>query len=509
MATLVPPGAPAGAAPAGTVTANLFLRNFTLPAGGPAVEEELSFFLSSDRPGWADEVTISVDTASVAAVADVEVEPAQPEVTCRTTGPVTRCTVPGPQQVLKLPETGSFSLFTIPSVTMRLTAKPGSVPGDAGTLTVTAKADDGPATTENARVRIGAGVNLTAIDPRPRTVAPGGSVALRPQVRNTGSRDVEGLVLTLAGAALADTDFGNCAYEDDGGAVCTFDATLAAGRTYQTSQPFTVRIPSDAAAGSEARTDAQWLTLAEWQDWEDSLGGPSTGRQGAGPDLDLIEVPSARAAQVPQADTDADDNGSSSTVTVTGRRRADVVAVGAMVTGRPGEARRIEVGLVNRGPGTLRYPPFGNNLPFVFVTMPPGLSVLRADARCSALFAEDPPGPPPSAAAGGSGSGPLEYACTPQSLRLRPGQRLTFAFTVQPGRAAADAEGAVEVLMDDVAAIDRKPANNRAAIALRLGGQGGGLPVTGTTAATIAAEGLGLLLTGATVLAALRRRRRP
>jgi hypothetical protein len=410
--------------------------------------------------------------------------------------------VPGPHQIIVLPESGSFSLFTVPSVLLSITPKAAAAAGDAGALTITARADDGPTTTRTSRLRIGEGVNLTAIDPPSRSVAPGGSAALRPQVRNSGTRDVRGLTLVVAGdGALAGTDFGNCAYDEDG-VACTFDTTVAAGRTYRTSAPFTVQAPRDAVVGSAAGVNVEWLTDAEWQDWHH---GRPDGRPGTGPDLELEELASAAAERVPQADVDGDDNGTFSTVTVTGRRRTDVVAVGVAVTGSPGEAHTIDVGLVNRGPGTLHYPPFGNNLPVVYVNLPPGLSVVRADERCSARFEEEPGGVPTSdASAAVTDAGPPEYSCGLESVRLRPGQRLSFTFAV---RAARDGEGWIDVLLpDDGRSVDRNAGNNRARITVSVDGEGGGLPVTGNTAGIVAGGGVLLMLLGAAVLMKLRSR---
>ncbi|GGQ54656.1 hypothetical protein [Couchioplanes azureus] len=503
-------GSPAGAAPTGTVEADIFVRHLTLAAGGPTVDEDVSVFLSSDREGWANEVTLSIDTSAAAELADVAVEEADAEVACATTGPVVRCTVPGPHRVVVLPSSGSFGMLTTASVLLSLTPKPGAKPGDTGALTVTATADQGPASTFTARVRVGEAVNLTAVDARSRAVAPGGSVALRPRVRNTGPRDVRGPVLVESGqGALTGTDFGNCTYYGDS-AACTFDTTLAAGRTYETSTPLPVRVPPDAAVGSQTQVNAQWLTLAEWQDWQATWHGWTGGRPGTGPNLKLAEWESAAAAQDPQADIDRDDNGTSTTVTVTGGRRADVAAVGATLTGPPGTARTIEVGLVNRGPGTLHYPPFDNNLPGISVTLPPDVSILRADKRCWTLREDDLPQPPPSTAAGASvASGPPEYHCSPESVQLRPGQRLSFTFAVAVAPGARDGKGSVDVIMfDSENSVDRDPGNNTAPITLRLGGGGGGLPVTGGTTATLAAGGALLVLIGTTVTTALRRRSR-
>jgi hypothetical protein len=442
-------------------------------------------------------------------VADAAVKEVSSGVTCSTTGPVVRCTVPGPHRIIKVPDSGSFSIVTSPSVMISLTPKPGATAGDAGAITVTAQTDDGPTATRTSTVRIGEGINLTAIDAGSRSVAPGGNAALRPQVRNTGPREVEGLTLVVnAGeGALADTNFGNCTY--DYVVACTFDTTLAVGRTYQVSAPFTVQVPRDATVGSETGMSVQWLTFAEWQDWQAMWDGRPSGRRGTGPDLELGELVSA--AGVPQADIDGDDNGTYSRVTVTGGRRADVAAIGGTIAGSPGEARTVDVGLVNRGPGTLHYPPFFNNLPWVYVTLPPGLSVVRTDERCSLLLDdEDPAGPPPSSAAVTSSfSGPPLYSCTPESVELRPGQRLSFAFTVRVAPGARDGKGSVEVAMyDGEEGIDRDAGNNSAPITLSLGGGGGGLPVTGNTTATVAGGGVLLVLVGVAVTVALRRRTR-
>ncbi|MEV8503652.1 hypothetical protein AB0368_02350 [Actinoplanes sp. NPDC051475] len=503
-------GFPASAAPGHTVTANVFLRDLTLPVGGPTLDDDLGVFLTSDRAGWANQETLTVDTSAATGVADVTVEEVYPGVTCSTTGAVVRCTVPGPHPIFSLPDSGKVSIGTFASVMISLTPKPGAAAGDTGALTVTARADDGPTTTETSRIRLGEGVNLTAIDPPSSSVAPGGSAVLRPQVRNTGSRDVQGLTLAVNGeGAMAGTDFGNCTYDDDNnGVACAFDTTLAAGRTYQTSEQFMLQVPRDAAAGSKTGMDAQWLTRAEWQDWQDMLPGLGRGRQGTGPDLELVEVASA-AAEVPQADVDGDDNGTFSTVTVTGNRRADVVAIGATITGSPGEARTINLGLVNRGPGTLRYPPFVNNLPWIEVTLPRGVAIVRADERCSTLFGGDEPsGPPPSMAAAESfGSRPPDYVCTPQSLLLRPGQRLSFTFTVRVAPGVRDGKGSVGLsMLDDGKSVDRYAGDNSAPITVSLGGGGGGLPVTGSAAAAVAGGGVLLMVIGVAVVVVLRRR---
>ena len=524
-------GFPAGAAPGGDamgdVTTEVPLRDFTLPLGGPAVGHDLPFLLSADEPGWANEVTLTVDASAASAVAEVNVTVGDDSVLnsimpndrvrCATTDAVTRCTAGGPHRVHKR----SDSL------------------GDTGTITVKARADNGPITTETSRVRIGQGVDLTAVDEGPRTVAPGASAVLRPQVRNTGPRDVKGLILRVYGddSSLTDTNFGNCVYDYDYDITCTFDTTLESGSTYALSAPFTVKAPHDAVAGSRSRIYTQWDTLADRQDWR-LMRWPGA-RQGTGAKLKLKELVSAATADVPQTDIDGYDNATQTTVTVTGGQPVDVAAVGATITGLPGETRTIEVGAVNHGPGTLHYPQFFNNRPWVTVRLPLGVAVVRADKRCQSWPSQDSAGPPPSSspAATPADATPLKYTCWAESERLRPGQRLSFAFTVRVAGGARDGEGSAEVSMNDGEdSIDQDAGNNNAVINLSVddgglpstgdpgrdlpatgdpdddqpatGDTDGGLPVTGAATATVAGVGALLVLLGTALTVALRRRTR-
>jgi len=309
-------------------------------------------------------------------------------------------------------------------------------------------------------------------------------------------------VINADQGVLADTNFGNCTYGYS--IACTFETTLTAAGIYRVSVPFTLRVPRDAVAASQTTLSVQWLTAAEWQDWQADFGELSPGRPGTGPDLELDEV--AVSAGLPQADTDNDDNGSYTTVTVAGGRRTDVVAIGAAIPGTAG-AHTITVGLVNQGPGTMRYPPFANNVPAVRVTLPLRMSVVTADDRCTSLSEDAYETPPSSAPDGPAGFSPPEFSCMPRSVTLRPGQHLTFRFTVRIARAARDEEGSVQVdLYSGGDNVDRDLRNNQAKITVKAAAGGGGLPITGTTAATIASGGLLLMLLGAVVVAALRRR---
>jgi hypothetical protein len=268
-------------------------------------------------------------------------------------------------------------------------------------------------------------------------------------------------------------------------------------------------MPRDAAAASQTTLSVQWLTAAEWQDWQADFGELPLGRTGTGPSLELEEE-AASAAGVPQADTDKDDNGSYTTVTVSGTRRTDVVAIGATIPGTAGE-HTISVGLVNQGPGTLRYPPFTNNAPDIHITLPVRTSVVTADARCTAV-SDDYETPPSAGTDDSARFAPAQFFCAPRSVTLQPGQHLRFTFTVRTAGVANDDDGSVWIgLYGNGTSVDRDLRNNQAKITVTAADAGGHLPITGTTAATMAGGGLLLLLGGAAIVAALRGRyrRRP
>ncbi|NMO53950.1 hypothetical protein HH310_22555 [Actinoplanes sp. TBRC 11911] len=500
-AVSAPLGTPAEAAPAG-VEGLVTLRNLTLPAGGGTLDESLSVILFADQAGWAESIILTIDTSKVG-VADVVIDDSQAGGDC-SAGPVVRCLLRGPHRVFKRPDDdGSYGFWTFSDVLLRLTPKKGASVGDAGILSVTTKIDDGPATTETTAIRIGEGVNLTALDEKPQRVAPGRAATLRPGVRNSGAKDVDGLTAVIGADEdlLADTNFGNCTY---GYVVaCTFDTTLTAGSSYRVSAPITFRVPRDAASASRTALSVEWLTAAEWQDSRADFGDLPEGRQGTGPELQLDETIMS-AAGVRQADIDNDDNGSYTTVTVAGGRRTDVVAIGAAIPGTPGD-HTIAVGLANRGPGTLRYPPFINNAPAVRVTLPASVAVVSADDRCTSASG-DYETPPSSAPLELLDFGPAEFDCTPRSTMLAPGRELTFTFTVSGTRAVSDEGGEVQVnLFSDGVNVDRDLRNNQAEISVTGEHGKAELPITGTTAAAVASAGIVLLFAGAAIVAALRR----
>jgi hypothetical protein len=316
-------------------------------------------------------------------------------------------------------------------------------------------------------------------------------VALRPRVRNTGATPIDGLtaVISADDNILAGTNFGNCFYSY--AISCTFSTSIPPGDTFQMSAPFVLRTPRDAVVGSRTSLNVQWLTAAEWEDQEDG-SGPPEGRAGTGPDLELAEVTAAAAAGAPQADTDHDDNGTFTDVSVTGGRRTDVTAFATGVTDTLHEVQDLTVGLVNQGPGTLRHPLFFNNGGGVHVVMPAGVSVVRADQRCRMRPYAEP--------------GVREFDCSAPRMVLRPGQRLGFAFAVRVNRVVATARGEVEVyLYDNGEQIDRDPRNNTVPIRVTAAGGGGGLPVTGADAMITAGAGVLLVLVGVVVLVGFRR----
>ena len=432
-----------------------------------------------DSSAVAEFATVAPDDSDIIVVSGERSE--DPGSPCSGSGPVLTCTIvldPGSQlQVL-----GYFQVRPAPAARV----------GDSGEVVVTTRVDGGPVTTTRSRIRIGEGVDLASSGTAELSARPGGTAAYRPTVRNAGTRPVDGVVLYFS----AEPDwfdraaFTNCTYGH--AVVCTFDTALAPGTSYGLSQPMTLRAPGDAAAGSVAAGWPQWLTAAAWEDLRTAFTDADLGRPGTRTALSL--VPAASAAGPPQADEDEENQRAGFELTVAGARRPDIAAVGARLTGAAGSRVAARVGFENRGPGTLHPALFGNNFFPVTVEVPAGITVEKADSRCTDWC---------------TGADGTSYLCWMRADPVRPGQAVLFTFTFGITAAFDGDEGRVEVDpdlgRDDPLENGRTAANNTAKLSVvRPGGAGGGLPITGTGLGAAAAA---LLVAGAALVLASRRRR--
>jgi hypothetical protein len=396
-------------------------------------------------------------------------------------------------------------------------AGPDAVPGTVGTLSVTFTADRLTPITTTSVVRIGDSVDLDARAEVALSAPPGGPVAVPLQVRNRGTVSGTGSAILLRApyAVAAGPRFRNCFYDGDQLRACVFDQELAPGTTYAASLP--LRLRRDAHAPTTQYTQVEWMTGDEFADLQAFLTNGAysgLGRPGAGGVLALTRTATVGAAA--QADPDASNNTTNVAISVTGRNTVNLVAVGARLTGRPGDVVTAAVGVRNAGPATLDATQIADGAVFVFVAVPAGTTAVSLPDVCYPLI----DGGIDFWNGSGGRPGQRYYQCRADQL-LIAGRTQTFPVRLRIDSAAVK-PGAVEVNRpcrgcENLFTGESSTSDNRAAITVTIpsgaagagiGGQGGGgLPITGPAPAAIAGAGLVLLLAGAAGVLLTRPRR--
>jgi LPXTG-motif cell wall-anchored protein len=269
-----------------------------------------------------------------------------------------------------------------------------------------------------------------------------------------------------------------------------------------------LKIPADAAAGSRASAVGSWFTPSDFQELV-GLDDLELGPKGTGPAAGLEAVPAKAAARAAagQVDTHPQNNILLSEFVVGGGVHPDLAAVGASLTGQPGDKVKARVGFVNHGPGTLYHWTFDNTDPGTIVTVPAGADVVQVDDHCFPIGF--PAGVDPEDI-DEDFLGATDFLCLLDEGKTAAKASSLFDFTFQVREDAAQ-DGSVEINdhTDPDAALDRNAANDSAKITLTVptDGGGGGLPVTGANAGLIGAGGAALLLAGVVGLLLVRRRR--
>ncbi|GAA3928559.1 hypothetical protein [Actinoplanes auranticolor] len=508
-AAVAVPGAPALAA---DPAVRLHFPDIAVAGSVPKATPLFAWIDVPDRPGDAPafaKVTVRVDTAGVdeiATVAAADDFQLSEDQSCDRAGTVISCTLTGRFELE--PGTNLMALLAL-----QVTAKAGAAQDAHGELAFSARLDELPAATTTSTVTIGEGVDLAGEISTPRTVAPGANIDAGLRVSNAGTTPVKSAVLVMLGwdpSLSPGAGFGNCRYGFL--TVCTFDDELTAGTTYELATPMRLKIPADAAAGSRASALGGWYTPGDFRELIETAPGldeETLGPKGTGPAVGLRAVPAKGAARAAasQVDTDPKNNILVSEFVVGGSRRPDTAAVGATVTGEPGDEVAARVGFVNNGPGTLYHWTFENTDPSTHIFVPAGLKAVRVDERCHPMVFED--GEEPDDFATGL-TGASEYLCLLEESRTKAKASTLFDFTFRVREEPSAAAGRVLINEDFFTEypIDRDGSNDTATITVQLsGGEGGGLPVTGANAGLLGAGGALLLLAGATGLLLVRRRR--
>ncbi|WP_433299758.1 LPXTG cell wall anchor domain-containing protein [Actinoplanes sp. CA-030573] len=371
---------------------------------------------------------------------------------------------------------------------------------DSAAVTVTAKIDD-TAATDQSEIAVGTAVDLAADDGAEIPAAPGKTVDLLPTVHNAGTVAVEAPTLAISGpsALLGTTSYSNCRYGEDL-ILCSFDnASVAAGATYAPAQPFTLEPPADSVPGSVGEYEAGWLTSSDYQDFLDILPSADTddldkyiGPFGTGAELQLNQVTAAQ--DQPQSDVNNKNDSTTYTMTVSGTAMPDMAAIGAKRTAKLGGTVDFEVGMLNRGPGTLHPELYYNNQLSALVRLPGNVTASDIDPRCEEASEDG-----------------LAFLCA-LNRALGPGEKTMFSVSVDLDSRKGEA-GSIDVAdalaTETAASVGAKAANaanNTAEIVVSATGSEATLPITGQRVAGTALSGLALIAIG--LLLTVRRSRR-
>lgn len=374
--------------------------------------------------------------------------------------------------------------------------------GDVGVIEVTTTGDGfAPSTTEHEIEITEPTADLQVkrlVSPR---TEPGGVAEFQPIVHNAGDQTAEFVRLEIGDARYADVvhDYSNCFSTIEFPVACTFELDLAPGET--------AMVPSASAVevGVPSNAPHQGHVRMLYEAWPVSSEQPGSGD---GPVLQLVKV----------SDVEFGAGRESGTLEIPlGDNPSDVAAIGADITGAVGDVVSVEVGASNDGPADLQRG--ADRLPNIEVIFPEGVTVLSLGSDEGAgddgprLCAPIIDGAP----ATGDDRQPhgLHYLC---EVGLLPASEdATFTFDVEitsddPAAGRVEVNGVVN---------DPNPDSQVAEITLHqvdpddpngVGDDPNGvgtpqLPVTGTTAAVVAAAGALVLALGLTLVVAARKRR--
>ncbi|MFB6666681.1 peptidase [Streptomyces parvus] len=419
-----------------------------------------------ENGGFGGDFTLTLDLSGVAGVADVKFE-GEGNPDCEVTGTKAVCEDwgiwPGLQD----------------AVDLVVTAADGSENGDTGTIKVTGEADGATFTPFTTRLTVGGPDLVMERLPFKTELTPGEKQQAPITFANRGTRDADGVLLTLRYSRGLDIPqrYSNCEYTvDDPGrpdfgsttALCSVEGAFEAGATYTLATPLTL----------EATERAYYDTFL-YRIQEDSAAQRTAQRAGApferGTGGVLRAVPAKKGPAARSADLDPYDN--QQDVDFRTKNTADFVAYGDDVAGPEGSFVKADIGFRNEGPAWIGHIRSGEDVATVDFTVPQGASVTSKPERCRAVTAdgkyrEDQTSPAP------------RYVCN-TSMTVRDGSGLDLPFELRVDKARVGASGAVTVrntwLQNPKLPFDPKPGNNTAYLVLNGEGDGDGSDSGGAT----------------------------
>ncbi|MGC9665000.1 hypothetical protein ACNTMW_00395 [Planosporangium sp. 12N6] len=405
------------------------------------------------------------------------------------------------------------------SDTLPLLIHPTAKAGATGTFSVLAKANNTDVRTVTAKVTLVDGVDLVALEPvETLGDAKPGDVRYTPMVfANTGNRPASGFTMSIwFDRGVQPFEYTGCAY-----AETPNHGTQA---TCKVDQPV------------EPGTTVRWVTLDEHDTETDGYGagfapdaygpkgvgfsveaagevdaplGKLSAKSGTGTKRFALKAVSAKQARA--LDINPGDNVAEGFYEVA--NTVDLATIGATASGKVGDIVTITIGEKNNGPASLDWSRAGGEpgAHFQFVP-PPGVQVAKAPNNCESVI-ED--GPDLQHVERGASGGSF-YRCWTIDY-LGAGDTISAPFELKITQVIPNATGTVSfhdpyrVPQDPPA--DANPSNDKALVVINPttggtgGGSGDGLPITGSQAGLAGGVGLALVVLGAGLYVASRRRR--
>ncbi|ALU95722.1 peptidase [Streptomyces globisporus C-1027] len=441
------------------------------PASGKPKSSKVGITLynpseDEENGGFDGDFTLTFDLSGIAGVADVKIDgEASPD--CRITGTKAVCEDWG-----IWPGSPSAADFVV-------TAAQGSENGDTGTIKVTGQADGATFTPFTTRLTVGGPDLVMERLPFKTELTPGAKQQAPITFANRGTRDADGVLLTLRYSRGLDIPqrYSNCEYTVDDPdlpefgwttALCSVEGAFEAGATYTLATPLTLEATERAyydtfLYGIHENSAAQRTALRAGAPFERGTGGV------------LKAVPAKKGAAARSADLDPYDNQQEADFRT--ENTADFVAYGDQVAGSEGSFVTADLGFRNEGPAWIGHIRSGEDVATVDFTVPQGASVATKPESCRAVTADGEYRDNQSTPA-------PRYFCN-TSMSVRDGGGLDLRFELRVDKAIVGASGAVTVrntfLKNPKLPFDPKPANNTAYLILNGEGDGDGSDSGGAT----------------------------
>jgi LPXTG-motif cell wall-anchored protein len=480
---------PANAAP---TPPELSFEHVALVPDGPAKIQHVSYFSyepTGGAPYTLHDVKATIDTSKLAGVATVELL-GDSVGACRPADAIITCTY----EALGAPD----GYAGVAMVSYR--AAKAALAGAEGVVTLKISSRELGSVTRTAKVTVAEGVRLAAAGETTvsRTSKPGGTVAVPLSVRNDGENAITGVEMFffIDPWYSPAKRYRNCVYGASA-AYCHFETTLQPGTTYAVSEPVGVKVRADIPAPSVVGPTYHWRTPVDNRVNVDRVQAQQ-GRAGTQGELKLVAQAEAKGAQT---DTSGGVDWHNVIVDVQGNQTADMVAVGAKVTGAVGKTVEAKVGVRNLGPAFA--PGYPEPAATVTVRIPKGTTVATVPDDCVA-----------------AGSDKTTYVCTTKVMPFDPRTTITWPFRLTVtkagalvGTVTAKAAGGDPKASNDTAKLivnpAPAPAPARTTTRPAATGTGGGatLPITGAPVAVVATVGVVLLVAGIAAFVLTRRRK--